>query len=54
MEGYTLGLKRGDALIIRLQRGVKSRAAVLEDGTQATPVVLTNTTTEPAFSGGCD
>ena len=52
VEGYRLGLKRDDELVIRLQRDVKSRAAVLKDGTQGTQLVLTKTTTEPAFGSG--
>jgi hypothetical protein len=52
LQGYKLGLKRDDVLIIRLQRGLKYRAAVLKDGTQGTQLMLTNTTTEPAFEEG--
>ena len=52
VTGYRLGLKRDDGLIIRLQRDVKSRAAVLKEGTQGTQLVLTKTTTEPAFGSG--
>ena len=52
MSGYRLGLKRDDELIIRLQRRIESRAAVLKDGTQGTQLVLTKTTTERAFASG--